>query len=347
MARIFHRNLISYLTSNPIHNKNETNFPCTNLCDPSCGNIEECFSGYPIPPFPPPITIIVSSTSTNLGLQISPIVLIVVIVLASVSLLVPSYAIVIRLWKRFRTGPVQDHPVEPETDQNDHEPDIDNYHPIWLISSVGLHQSVINSITIVRYKRGDGLIDGSDCSICLSEFQEGETLRLLPKCKHAFHIDCIDTWLRSHINCPVCRASIVINPGRPSLGSPRRIESNQTGNSESSDVELGIGQLGNSSRAIENGDDQNKVESDYSVTQRRSFSMDFRHGLNFQNKGAPNFIRNNSNSSSSQEIESSSSSRPLAVTVRPPSLKRSYSWSDMVFRSTRNDQDNGGRDVSP
>lgn len=47
--------------------------------------------------------------------------------------------------------------------------------------------------------------------MCLSEFQEDESLRLLPKCNHAFHIPCIDTWLRSHTNCPLCRASILSN----------------------------------------------------------------------------------------------------------------------------------------
>lgn len=84
-------------------------------------------------------------------------------------------------------------------------------HPIWYIRTVGLQPSVISAITIVKYKRGDGLIEGTDCSVCLSEFQEDETLRLLPKCNHAFHIPCIDTWLRSHTNCPMCRAGIMNN----------------------------------------------------------------------------------------------------------------------------------------
>ncbi|KAF3672160.1 RING-H2 finger protein ATL54-like [Capsicum chacoense] len=78
------------------------------------------------------------------------------------------------------------------------------------IQTVGLQQSVISAITIRKYKRGERLIEGAECSICLSEFKEDETLRILPKCNHAFHMPCIDTWLRSHTNCPICRAGIVI-----------------------------------------------------------------------------------------------------------------------------------------
>lgn len=51
-------------------------------------------------------------------------------------------------------------------------------------------------------------MESSDCSVCLSEFQENERLRLLPECSHAFHVPCIDTWLKSHSNCPLCRAFV-------------------------------------------------------------------------------------------------------------------------------------------
>lgn len=52
-----------------------------------------------------------------------------------------------------------------------------------------------------------------ECAICLNEFQDHETLRLLPKCSHVFHRECIDTWLASHVTCPVCRADLVQRPG--------------------------------------------------------------------------------------------------------------------------------------
>ncbi|EOA17024.1 hypothetical protein CARUB_v10005258mg [Capsella rubella] len=83
-------------------------------------------------------------------------------------------------------------------------------HPIWHIRTIGLNPTVISSIKVCQYSKKDGVVEGTDCSVCLSEFEEEETLRLLPKCRHAFHLSCIDTWLRSHTNCPLCRAPIVV-----------------------------------------------------------------------------------------------------------------------------------------
>ncbi|CAH8329484.1 unnamed protein product [Eruca vesicaria subsp. sativa] len=82
-------------------------------------------------------------------------------------------------------------------------------HPVWHIRTVGLNPTVISSIKVCKYSEKDGVVEGTDCSVCLSEFEEDEMLRLLPKCRHAFHLSCIDTWLRSHTNCPLCRAPIV------------------------------------------------------------------------------------------------------------------------------------------
>ncbi|KAF5781118.1 putative transcription factor C2H2 family [Helianthus annuus] len=84
-------------------------------------------------------------------------------------------------------------------------------HPIWYIRTTGLQQSVINGLAVVKFSKVDGVgvVEGTDCTVCLTEFEEDDTLRLLPNCKHAFHVKCIDTWLRSHTNCPLCRAVIV------------------------------------------------------------------------------------------------------------------------------------------
>ncbi|RWW25064.1 hypothetical protein GW17_00010609 [Ensete ventricosum] len=53
------------------------------------------------------------------------------------------------------------------------------------------------------------------CCVCLMDFKEGEKGRFLPRCFHCFHVDCIDMWLTSHSDCPVCRASI--DPEAPEL----------------------------------------------------------------------------------------------------------------------------------
>lgn len=46
--------------------------------------------------------------------------------------------------------------------------------------------------------------DDPCCVVCLDDFEEGDMLRELP-CHHLFHVGCVDTWLKSHSTCPVCR----------------------------------------------------------------------------------------------------------------------------------------------
>ncbi|CAN6461550.1 unnamed protein product [Victoria cruziana] len=81
---------------------------------------------------------------------------------------------------------------------------------VYAPENQGLEEHIIQSIPIFRFKRKDCFLceDSYECSVCLNEFEEGQKLRILPKCGHAFHIDCIDTWLQAHSNCPLCRACI-------------------------------------------------------------------------------------------------------------------------------------------
>lgn len=49
----------------------------------------------------------------------------------------------------------------------------------------------------------------SECPVCLCGFEEGEEVRNLPRCKHSFHAHCIDMWLFSHFDCPICRTPVL------------------------------------------------------------------------------------------------------------------------------------------
>ncbi|CAL5022869.1 unnamed protein product [Urochloa decumbens] len=46
------------------------------------------------------------------------------------------------------------------------------------------------------------------CSVCLEDVRGGEMVRQVPACRHVFHVECIDMWLRSHRTCPMCRCEV-------------------------------------------------------------------------------------------------------------------------------------------
>jgi len=69
----------------------------------------------------------------------------------------------------------------------------------------GIDRTIIESLPVFRFGSLRGLKDGLECAVCLARFESTEVLRLLPKCKHAFHVECVDTWLDAHSTCPLCR----------------------------------------------------------------------------------------------------------------------------------------------
>lgn len=51
--------------------------------------------------------------------------------------------------------------------------------------------------------------DKEECSICLTEFEDGNKLNQLP-CKHRFHPKCISAWLMRSLMCPLCRRNAAL-----------------------------------------------------------------------------------------------------------------------------------------
>lgn len=54
-----------------------------------------------------------------------------------------------------------------------------------------------------------------DCSICLDELLEGTDVKRLP-CGHYFHPPCIDKWLGTKLECPMCKKALPLPPPSPS-----------------------------------------------------------------------------------------------------------------------------------
>ncbi|XP_028802105.1 putative RING-H2 finger protein ATL12 [Neltuma alba] len=74
----------------------------------------------------------------------------------------------------------------------------------------GIDKQVIEALPFFKFSSLKGSKEGLECAVCLSKFDDAEVLRLLPKCKHAFHMNCIDKWLECHSTCPLCRYKVVL-----------------------------------------------------------------------------------------------------------------------------------------
>uniref|UniRef100_A0ACD5VYQ9 Uncharacterized protein n=1 Tax=Avena sativa TaxID=4498 RepID=A0ACD5VYQ9_AVESA len=78
----------------------------------------------------------------------------------------------------------------------------------------GLDAAALSALPVTAYRKevvaGAG---GADCAVCLSELADGDKVRELPNCGHAFHVECVDAWLRTRTTCPLCRAGVELPQG--------------------------------------------------------------------------------------------------------------------------------------
>jgi len=79
---------------------------------------------------------------------------------------------------------------------NNNMPDLPNYTII---------QNKI--IKIKEYTFNGELESEESCSICLENYKKNDTINIL-KCGHKYHEKCIDEWISTSDNCPLCRLSI-------------------------------------------------------------------------------------------------------------------------------------------
>ncbi|MBA0637189.1 hypothetical protein Godav_029261 [Gossypium davidsonii] len=72
----------------------------------------------------------------------------------------------------------------------------------------GLDARVLKSLPVFTFSSETHPDSAFECAVCLSEFEENESGRVLPKCNHSFHLACIDMWFHSHSTCPLCRTPV-------------------------------------------------------------------------------------------------------------------------------------------
>ncbi|KAG9143617.1 hypothetical protein Leryth_019203 [Lithospermum erythrorhizon] len=81
-----------------------------------------------------------------------------------------------------------------------------------------LHQSFAHSYRLgspgnhfidrVQYFEREDDCSSVECSVCLSEIEEGDEVREL-SCDHLFHRGCLDRWIGyGNMTCPLCRSRV-------------------------------------------------------------------------------------------------------------------------------------------
>ncbi|GAB2220508.1 hypothetical protein Droror1_Dr00008166 [Drosera rotundifolia] len=158
------------------------------------------------PILPPP------PSTTSSGGKLNPVVILILVIMAVIFFISGLLHLLVRyLMKQRSSTSVSYSNRYPES-----SPGSDAFQrqlqQLFHLHDSGLDQAFIDALPVFMYKEIIGLKEPSDCAVCLCEFSEQDKLRLLPLCSHAFHIDCIDTWLLSNSTCPLCRGALYV-PG--------------------------------------------------------------------------------------------------------------------------------------
>ncbi|KAB2019204.1 hypothetical protein ES319_D08G282000v1 [Gossypium barbadense] len=224
----------------------------------------------PPPLQPPPQSL--QSNGSNFKNKVSPSLLLIIIILAIIFFVSGLVHLLIRFLLR---------PSNREPGDSDHVTALQGQlQQLFHLHDAGVDQSLIDYLPVFHYKSIIGLKHNPfDCAVCLCGFEVEDKLRLLPICSHAFHMECIDTWLLSHSTCPLCRASLIIvscsspppPPPPPPLPPPPivdDVEANPTLMVDENIVPVKLGKFRNVDNGIEGCSGINS-----NVDSRRCFSM--------------------------------------------------------------------------
>ncbi|XP_074557982.1 E3 ubiquitin-protein ligase ATL4-like [Curcuma longa] len=183
-------------------------------------------SQRPLKHLPPAEEALTEDTSSSASLSLNPSLLIISAIIAFVFIASAFIHLLLRLLSsRLRSSSVAAAPPPPplplpppsslprRSDSHSSAADsgFSDKDKAALVDSLPLF-SLASSLSVLPKS-------SPDCAVCLCPFRPHDELRLLPACRHAFHSQCVDPWLRSAPSCPLCRASIAL-PAAPLPSSP-------------------------------------------------------------------------------------------------------------------------------
>uniref|UniRef100_A0A5B7C586 Putative E3 ubiquitin ligase BIG BROTHER-related isoform X2 n=1 Tax=Davidia involucrata TaxID=16924 RepID=A0A5B7C586_DAVIN len=108
----------------------------------------------------------------------------------------------------------EDHGSDSQDTWEEVDPDELSYEELLALGEVvgtesrGLSADSIASLPSMNYKTQSTQDGNSEsCVICRLDYEDGDTLTAL-SCKHSYHSECINNWLRINKVCPVCSAEV-------------------------------------------------------------------------------------------------------------------------------------------
>ncbi|XP_010914067.1 RING-H2 finger protein ATL13 [Elaeis guineensis] len=201
-----------------------------------------------LPPPPPPSPV----AQSNLDNKISPSVLLIIVILAIIFFISGLLHLLVRYLLR---------PINRDPEDMDNVTALQGQlQQLFHLHDAGVDQSFIDTLPVFLYKAIIGLKDPFDCAVCLCEFEGDDKLRLLPNCSHAFHMECIDTWLLSHSTCPLCRSNLLPDFSPSNSCSPLVLVL-ESGSESSREIDPDRGEPGSHSHLGFNGEDDFRPSS--------------------------------------------------------------------------------------
>ncbi|XP_015942058.1 E3 ubiquitin ligase BIG BROTHER-related [Arachis duranensis] len=111
-------------------------------------------------------------------------------------------------------GEAEDHGANSQDAWEDVDPDELSYEELLALGEVvgtesrGLSTDTLAGLPSIKFKTGSDQHGSNDsCVICRMDYEDDESLTVL-SCKHLYHPECINNWLKINKVCPVCSTEV-------------------------------------------------------------------------------------------------------------------------------------------